>query len=83
MKRILPVIGAIVFLLAAGAARADTCPLAKELAARSLATFEKDMKKGLAGLMRAQKFCPGDRSIVYNLGLAYYRYKRPDMAYAT
>ena len=83
MKRILPVIGAIVFLLAAGAARADTCPLAKELAARSLATFEKDMKKGLAGLMRAQEFCPGDRGIAYNLGLAYYRYKRPDMAYAT
>jgi tetratricopeptide (TPR) repeat protein len=61
----------------------DMCPLAKELAARSLKTLETDKQKGLAGLIQAQKYCPEDADIAYDLGLAYYKYKRPDMAYTT
>ena len=64
-------------------ARADMCPLAKEMAVKSLKTFDSDRKKGLSGLIQARKLCPKDREIAYNLGLAYYRYKRPDMAYET
>ena len=59
------------------------CPLAKEMAARSLKTFQTDKKKGLAGLIQARKYCPEDLDIAYNLGLAYYKYRRPDMAYST
>ena len=61
--------------------RADMCPLAKEMAAKSLKVFDSDQKKGLSGLIQALKYCPDDKEIAYNLGLAYYRYKRPDMAY--
>ena len=50
---------------------------------KSLKIFDSDRKKGLSGLIQARKLCPGDREIAYNLGLAYYRYKRPDMAYNT
>ena len=57
------------------------CPLAKEMAAKSLKAFDSDQKKGLSGLIQALKYCPDDKEIAYDLGLAYYRYKRPDMAY--
>lgn len=72
-----------VITLSASTAHADMCPLAKEMAQKSLDAFDKDRKKGLAGLIQAQKLCPKDKEIAYNLGLAYYRYKRPDMAYKT
>jgi tetratricopeptide (TPR) repeat protein len=62
---------------------ADNCPLGKELAAKSMEVFKKDQKRGLAGLIQAQKYCPEDAGIAYNLGLAYYQYKRPDLAYQT
>jgi len=61
----------------------STCPLAKEIAARSLKVFQTDKKKGLAGLIQASKYCSEDTDIAYNLGLAYYKYKRPDLAYST
>jgi len=70
-------------LLGVGPVWADNCPLGKELAARSMEVFKKDPKKGLSGLLQAQKYCPGDAEIAYNLGLAYYQYKRPDLAYST
>ncbi len=81
--RLIPICVFGAFLLVMPAAHADTCGLARELAAKSMKTFEKDKKRGLAGLLQALKYCPGDVDINYNLGLAYYRYKRPDMAYAT
>ena len=59
----------------------DMCPVARELAKTSLNLFKKDKKKGLSGLIRAHKLCPGDKKIAYNLGAAYYQYKRPDLAY--
>ena len=70
-------------LVGVGSVWADNCPLGKELAARSMEVFKKDPKKGLAGLLQAEKYCPGDAGIAYNLGLAYYQYKRPDLAYST
>ena len=76
-------IGIAAVILSFQAAHADMCPLAKEMAQKSLKAFEEDRKKGLSGLIQAQKLCPKDREISYNLGLAYYRYKRPDMAYKT
>ena len=36
-------------------ARADMCPLAKEMAAKSLMAFDSDQKKGLSGLIQALK----------------------------
>ena len=48
----------------------DTCLLGREMAVKSIQTFEKDQKKGLAGLIQARKFCPADEDITYNLGLA-------------
>ena len=76
-------LGTMAFFLNFQPAHADMCPLAKEMAVKSLKAFDKDPKKGLSGLIQARKLCPGDREIAYNLGLAYYRYKRPDMAYKT
>ncbi|MCD6490334.1 MAG: caspase family protein [Thermodesulfobacterium sp.] len=58
-----------------------SCMLAKELAKKSIKLFEKDREKGLSGLIQANKFCPEDFKIAYNLGAAYYQYKRPDLAY--
>lgn len=58
-----------VFILNFQAAQADMCPLAKELAAKSLKTFQTDKKKGLAGLIQARKYCPENADIAYNLGL--------------
>jgi tetratricopeptide (TPR) repeat protein len=81
--RITYMMAALVVLFVAGPAWADNCPLAKELAAKSIEIFQKDHEKGLAGLIQAQKYCPEDPAIAYNLGLAYYRYKRPDLAYDT
>jgi len=69
-------------LLGVGPVWADNCPIGKEMAARSMEVFKKDPKKGLSGLLQAQKYCPGDAEIAYNLGLAYYQYKRPDLAYS-
>ncbi len=74
---------ASLLLFVARPAWADNCPLGKELAARSMETFKTDQGKGLAGLIQTQKYCPEDPGIAYNLGLAYYRYKRPDLAYDT
>ena len=76
-------LGTTAFFLNSQTTQADMCPLAKELAVKSLKAFDSDRKKGLSGLIQANKLCPGDREIAYNLGLAYYRYKRPDMAYKT
>ncbi|ACS78236.1 caspase family protein [Maridesulfovibrio salexigens] len=63
-------------------AQKDMCLVAREFAAKAVAGFDKNPKKSLAGLMQANKWCPEDMKIAYNLGLAYYRYKRPDKAYA-
>jgi tetratricopeptide (TPR) repeat protein len=70
-------------LLWVGPVWADNCPIGREMAAKSMEVFKKDQKKGLAGLIQAQKYCPEDPGIAYNLGLAYYQYKRPDLAYQT
>jgi tetratricopeptide (TPR) repeat protein len=59
----------------------DMCPVAREMARTSLKVFKKDRKKGLSGLIRAHKLCPEDKKIAYNLGAAYYQYRRPDLAY--
>ena len=75
--------GITIFVLNSPKAHADMCPLAKEMAAKSVKAFDSDQKKGLSGLIQALKYCPDDQEIAYNLGLAYYRYKRPDMAYKT
>lgn len=61
----------------------DDCPLGAELARRSLKTFTSDKKKGLAGLIRAQKYCPGNFFVEYSLGNAYKEYNRPDLAFKT
>ncbi|WP_320173551.1 tetratricopeptide repeat protein [Maridesulfovibrio sp.] len=63
-------------------AQKDMCLVAREFAAKAVDGFDKNPKKSLAGLMQANKWCPEDMKIAYNLGLAYYRYKRPDKAYA-
>jgi len=70
-------------LVGVGPVWADNCPIGKEMAAKSMEVFKKDPKKGLAGLIQARKYCPEDAGIAYNLGLAYYQYKRPDLAYQT
>lgn len=57
------------------------CPVAREFAARAVAGFAGNPGKSLAGLIQAAEWCPDDLRIVYNLGQAYYRYKRPDKAY--
>ena len=62
-------LGTMVFFLNFQPAHADLCPLAKEMAVKSLKAFDKDPKKGLSGLIQARKLCPGDREIAYNLEL--------------
>ncbi len=62
-------------------AKNTSCMVAKELAKKSIKLFKKDKKKGLSGLIQANKLCPEDFKIAYNLGSAYYQYKRPDLAY--
>lgn len=83
MRKYTAIISAIAFLLISSFAHAqkDMCLVAREFAAKAVASFEKNPKKSLAGLMQANKWCPEDLKIAYNLGLAYYRYKRPDKAY--
>ena len=72
---------AVLLCLPCVALAGDMCPVARELAKTSLKVFKKDRKKGLSGLIRARKLCPDDKKIAYNLGAAYYQYKRPDLAY--
>jgi|GEM_PF-2433287 len=83
MRRIVIGIMTGIFVMSFVPAHADMCPLAREMAQKSLKVFDSDRKKGLGGLIQAKKLCPKDAEISYNLGLAYYRYKRPDMAYKT
>ncbi|WP_421901419.1 caspase family protein [Maridesulfovibrio sp.] len=59
----------------------DLCLGARTLADVAVKTFQKDMKKGLSSMIRASKMCPDDKAISYNLGVMYYKYKRPDKAY--
>ncbi len=81
MKKIFVFLILVVFIAAPLAYAGDTCGLAKEIAAKAMESFEKDQKKGLAGLVQAKKLCPDSADIAYNLGAAYYRYNRPDLAY--
>lgn len=83
MKKIISILMIAAFVAAPAAYAADTCSLAKEIASKAMQTFDKDQKKGLAGLVQAQKLCPDDSGIAYNLGSAYYKYNRPDLAYET
>ncbi len=59
----------------------DLCDVAREVAKKSLTIYQTDKKKGLSGLIQAYKMCKKDFKIAYDLGVAYYRYKRPDLAY--
>ncbi|WP_027177508.1 caspase family protein [Maridesulfovibrio bastinii] len=65
------------YVFAAG----DMCPVAKEFSAKAALQFKEDPKKALAGLLQAHNWCPSNEKISYNLGLGYYKYKRPDKAY--
>jgi len=75
------IIYGLVLVFMAQTAYGDLCPLARELARTGIETFQKDRKKGLAALIQAHKYCPQDLKISFNLGLAYYKYRRPDLAY--
>ena len=79
--RLFPLILLLLMLAAGDAAAKDMCLGARTLAQVAVKTFDKDMKKGLSSMIRASKMCPEDEDISYNLGVMYYRYKRPDKAY--
>ncbi|WP_031480107.1 caspase family protein [Maridesulfovibrio frigidus] len=70
-----------IFLARNTVAAGDMCPVAKEFSVKAVAGFEQNPKKSLAGLLQAHKWCPSDDKITFNLGQAYYKYKRPDNAY--
>ena len=50
------------------------CIIARKMAIRALDIFKNDKRRGLAGLIKAYKFCPDDEIIQYNLGNAYYSF---------
>lgn len=79
--RIILIVFLLTGLLSGNAGAKDLCLGARTLADVAVKTFEKDMKKGLSSMIRASGMCPGDKDISYNLGVMYYRYKRPDKAY--
>lgn len=71
----------IIGVMAGNVVAKDLCLGARTLADVAVKTFQKDMKKGLSSMIRASKMCPEDEAISYNLGVMYYKYKRPDKAY--
>ena len=78
MKRFLGIVSIIaalhlfVVLVIAVEAWAEECMISRELASKGMALYQKDKAKGLAALSQAARLCPGNKSIAYNLGLAYY-----------
>ncbi|MBF0136894.1 MAG: caspase family protein [Magnetococcales bacterium] len=77
------------FLLAVGilttehdsrAAELSSCPVARELASKSIDLFANQPEKGLQGLERAYAECPNDLAVAYNLGLGYYLSGRKEEA---
>lgn len=73
--------GLFLFSVVSSNVFASQCTIAKELAKASFKVFKTNKKKGLAGLIQAHKMCPENPKIYFNLGVAYYLYGRPDLAY--
>ncbi|TIH20188.1 hypothetical protein D0S45_02270 [Marinifilum sp. JC120] len=71
----------LLLVMAGDGVAKDLCLGARTLADVAVKTFKSDKKKGLSSMIRASKMCPKDKEISYNLGVMYYRYKRPDKAY--
>ncbi|MBF0322593.1 MAG: hypothetical protein HQL62_06580, partial [Magnetococcales bacterium] len=74
----------LLFVLAVGrsgwAADVSSCPVARELAAKSIDLYTNQPEKGLQGLERAHAECPGDLAVGYNLGLGHYLHNRKEDA---
>ncbi|MBF0153801.1 MAG: caspase family protein [Magnetococcales bacterium] len=62
------------------AADLSSCPVARELASKSIDLFTNQPEKGLQGLERAYAECPTDLAVGYNLGLGYYLSNRREEA---
>lgn len=50
----------------------DPCSVAREIAVKGVFLFEHQADQGLAALEKAQKTCPDELGILFNLGLAHY-----------
>jgi len=62
---------------------ASDCDLARSIGKKAIKLFQTNKKKGLIGLIKAYELCPEDERIVFNLGLAYWRYGARDKALET
>lgn len=51
----------------------NPCTVAREMAVKGIALFERQDEQGLAALESAAVMCPTDPGIAFNLGLAHYR----------
>ena len=62
---------------------ASDCDLARSIGKKAIKLFQTNKEKGLIGLIKAYELCPEDERMVFNLGLAYYRYGARDKALET
>ncbi|MDH3346724.1 MAG: caspase family protein [Desulfobulbaceae bacterium] len=58
----------------------DDCGQAHKLAKKAYEQFNYDNKEGIRLFGQAQQLCTKDAAYSYNLGLAYFRFGRPDLA---
>ncbi|MBF0097776.1 MAG: caspase family protein [Magnetococcales bacterium] len=74
---VLGVIGLLLGLLTPALAQAigdhsNPCVVAREMAIKGIAIYERDVDQGIAALNSAVSLCSTDPGISFNLGLAYY-----------
>ncbi|MBF0183908.1 MAG: caspase family protein [Magnetococcales bacterium] len=50
----------------------NPCIVAREMAVKGIAIYERDTDQGIAAMNNAAVICPSDPGIAFNLGLAYY-----------
>ncbi|TWI72445.1 caspase domain-containing protein [Desulfobotulus alkaliphilus] len=79
MNPVKPLLCFAVFLLLATPALADTCPVARDIAAQAVKDFEKDRTRGLQLFIKAESLCP-EPEYAANLAMAYWRFGAGDKA---
>jgi tetratricopeptide (TPR) repeat protein len=75
-----PYILSILLFCSLPALAEDSCDLAKTIAKKGSAAFEKDKSGGLKLFIKARELCPDDPVYAYNLGMAYYQFGHLDKA---
>ena len=80
MKKIILSLVSILLLTAIPAVAEDSCDLARTVAKKGAAAFEKDKATGLKLFIKARELCADDPVYTYNLGMAYYQYGHLDKA---